>query len=159
MAKKLTRVHLKQELNAYSNRSSAQFKRRFCGRKIGEGSYRQVYEFLIDDRFIVKIQRLPAFENNLESFIWDEICSSPNIYRYFAEVIWKNNNGTVIVMEKIKVLSNSDRKLPARVPAFFSDLHPGNYGFKGRQIVCCDYGNSAITLGWNKLKTKKCEWE
>lgn len=149
------------KFNDVTTGSIRYIKRFLCGEKIGSGVYRQVYQCKLNRNYVVKIQPAPAFENQLEYRIWKEIGHIDDYAKYFAEVIWMNNTGTVLIMKKIKVIGHKTpiRRLPKRIPHFFYDVHRGNYGQVRGHLVCCDYGTTSITSCWQKRKTKKVNWE
>lgn len=47
--------------------------RTFIGHKIGSGSFRSVYQYNLDDRFVIKVEVLNTGMNNNEYELWDEV--------------------------------------------------------------------------------------
>jgi hypothetical protein len=161
MAKKYTSDELLiKRLDLYRTHSITTFKNKFCGDIIGSGVYRKVYEFLPNNKFIVKVQPAPAFQNQLEYMIWREIKGNYWYNRWFAQVLWMNEKGTILVMRKARPVRNQNHPTykSMKIPHFFSDIHSGNYGWIGKRFVCFDYGNTPITKGWNLLRMRKLKW-
>lgn len=116
-----------------------------CGQKIGAGVYRSVYDYNLDDRYVIKIEPNATESNMSEYLLWDEIrglCGNLSwVKDWFAPVLWMSPNGKILVMEKTnKEPKNKKLQRPREVPAFFTDLKYDNWGWIGNRFVCHDFG-------------------
>lgn len=134
-----------------------------CGKKIGSGVYRSVYEYNLDDKYVIKIEPNSTESNITEFMLWDEIRGLCNdlswVKDWFAPVLWMSPNGKILVMEKTEVKEGKDR--PKEVPAFFTDLKRDNFGWIGNKFVCHDYGFLHKFINYkNKMQKikKDCWW-
>ena len=112
-----------------------------CGQKIGSGSYRSVYDFNMNDNMVVKLEPNNTDCNITEYMLWDEIRGLTGrlawVKDWFAPIHYCSPNGKVLIMEKTM---RSSKKMPTKVPAFFSDVKEDNFGWIGNKFVCHDYG-------------------
>lgn len=129
-----------------------------CGKKIGSGSYRSVYDFNMNHRLVVKIEPLSTDCNITEFMLWDEVrglCGELAwVKDWFAPIHWCSPNGKVIIMEKTKQL---DKPRPDKVPSFFTDVKSNNFGWIGNRFVCHDYGFIHRFIKYEK-KFQKAKW-
>jgi len=128
-----------------------------CGKKLGYGAYRDVYEFSIDNSFVIKIAKDEEGRavNLLENKLWWEISETP-IAKWFAPVISVSEAGEYLIQKKIEVLPKE--QYPKKIPYFFTDTKYSNFGWlKGKGFVCCDFGSFNIFRGLNS-KMKKVDW-
>jgi len=113
-----------------------------CGKKLGAGVYRTVYEYNLDDKYVIKIEPNATESNMAEYMLWDEIkylCGDLAwVKEWFAPILWMSPNGKLLVMQRTEEKPNKER--PREVPAFFTDLKRDNWGFIGNKFVCHDYG-------------------
>ncbi len=77
-----------------------------CGKKIGFGVFRCVYDYNLDDRYVVKIEPLNTNCNVVEYMLWNEIKGLINglawVKDWFAPVKWISPNGKILIMRKTK---------------------------------------------------------
>lgn len=60
-------------------------------------------------------------------------------------------------MEKVKFKDVS--RYPKKVPHFFTDIKPDNYGWTDKgKFVCCDYSLTDITSGFSN-RMIKAHWD
>lgn len=75
-----------------------------CGQFIGAGQYRSVFEYNLDDRYVVKIEPRNTLCNIVEYQLWYEIEYLRNdmawVKDWFAPVRWISPNGKILVMQK-----------------------------------------------------------
>lgn len=139
-----------------------------CGKKLGAGLYRSVYDYNLDDRYVIKIEPNTTESNITEFMLWDEIiglCGELSwVKDWFAPVLWMSPNGKILVMEKTYEESKVRGKLlerPEEVPAFFTDLKRDNFGWIGNKFVCHDYGFFHKFIKYEKKMQKikpDCWW-
>ncbi len=115
-----------------------------CGKKIGFGCYRTVYEYNLNDKYVIKIESENTSHNVSEYILWDEIQGLKGdlawVRDWFAPILWMSPNGKILVMEKTSEdPKNKKLERPREVPTFFSDLKYDNWGWIGNKFVCHDY--------------------
>ena len=104
-----------------------------CGEFIGEGAYRDVYEYNINKNFVVKVERDENTNANvLEYEIWNRI-KLTDTKKWFAEIINISKNKRIIIQRKTKPLKSYD--IPEKIPAFFGDVKEENFGWIKKQLV------------------------
>lgn len=131
-----------------------------CGDFIGSGATRSVFNYNLDDRFVVKIEPLNSNCNMVEYLIWEEVKGLMGelewVKNWFAPVQWISPNGRVLVMRKTKPHDwKKDR--PEKVPKFLWDVKPENFGWIGKNYVCHDYGQFYNMIKYRK-KLVKADW-
>jgi hypothetical protein len=127
------------------------------GKKMGNGCFRDVYLCKIDYSLVVKIEKENGeFHNIREWLVWKELEYS-ELKKWFAPCIYISNDGKVLIQKKIEFGRKKD--YPDKVPSFFTDIQTHNFGFIGKQLVCCDYGSTIITKNFNDKKLKKADWK
>lgn len=128
--------------------------RLLCGRKIGSGVYRTVYECSIDPTLVVKVEDRQAgsFANVAEYEFWNRNEGGPAGV-WLAPCVDLSPNGVILLQKRVEPLRKAD--LPKKIPTFLTDTHIGNFGmFEGR-IVCCDYARVAFDPD---MRLKKAYW-
>lgn len=130
------------------------------GDYIGSGIHRDVYEYPLDDKYVIKVENKEGWGENWAEFrIWQTVKGS-EYAKWFAESTWISSNGRVLMQRKTKPIWNSKKKLPEKIPHFFTDIKEDNFGWIGNQLVCHDYSfclermisNGGLTKRMQKLK-------
>lgn len=128
-----------------------------CGERVGEGSYRDVFDFVpflgTEPEYVIKIARDKHGRecNFLEYGVWEELCCSIH-KKWFAPVVYISDCGTYLIQQKARIRDHE--AYPSKIPHFFMDVKRDNLGFIGDQLVCFDYGNTIITQGFTKRMVK-----
>ena len=127
-----------------------------CGKRIGGGMSRDVYECDIDPTWVVKVESLAGhFQNVWEWRVWERVRGT-DFERYFAPCVHISPNGNVLIQRRT-TLARPD-EYPERLPVFLSDTKRSNYGLFDGRLVCHDYG-TALMLEYGMTKrTRKVEW-
>lgn len=129
------------------------------GEDIGRGTYRAVYEYNLDDRYVVKIEPENTSCNLIEYMIWDEVKGlmgeSEWVKKWFAPVKWISPNGRILIMQKTHKRDNKVK--PEKIPKFLWDVCERNFGWIGNNYVCHDYGQLYNMIAYPKAM-KKIEW-
>lgn len=138
-----------------------------CGKKIGSGSQRYVYEYNLDKKYVIKIEPNSTESNITEYMLWDEVKGLRGdlewVKEWFAPILWMSPNGKILVMERTyeeSKIRGKNLERPKEVPAFFSDLKYDNWGWIGNKFVCHDYGFLYKFIKYEKRmqKIKKGAW-
>lgn len=136
-----------------------------CGKHISEGSFRSVYEYALDDKYVIKLENTESNCNVVEHMIWDEVKWLTGdlewVKNWFAPVKWISPNGRVLVMEKtvphVETTGKRGKKRPEKIPAFLWDIKHTNFGWLGKHYVCHDYGQFYNMINYPK-KMQKVNW-
>lgn len=113
-----------------------------CGNLIGQGQYRDVYEYPTDKDWVIKVEnREGNGENWAEWRIWGAVMYTEH-KKWFAECSWISDNGLVMMQKKTQPFESKESKKPDKIPNYFTDLKPSNFGWIKNQLVCHDYSFS-----------------
>lgn len=129
------------------------------GKLIGEGVHRVVYEFAMDKRYVVKVEKEFDTLSNIREFLfWDAIQFTEQA-KWLCPIKEMSANGRILIMRKMEPITEKNKhKIPKDVPKWLSDMKHSNYGFIGKQFVCCDYPFSADFAMSNVTKSTK-KWK
>lgn|SRR5574344_66342 len=112
-----------------------------CGKLLGQGISRSVYQFNFDDTKVVKIERPGFFQNVIEAEIWSQIASNKAYSKWFAPCSYLSLNGRILIQDKCENIDS----LPDKVPNILCDLALDNWGkLPNGKIVVRDYGVNDI---------------
>lgn len=137
-----------------------------CGKLIGEGSTRKVFECTLMPGYVVKIEKDSSSFRNIAEFDVYSAVKGTDHEKYFAKIHLMSSNGRILIMEKTVPPGPND--WPEMLPPYISDRHTGNFGMirlknvkTGKHLwhfVCHDYGhNQMLEFGLTKRLTK-VEW-
>lgn len=134
-----------------------------CGRKIGEGMSRNVFECALLPNCVVKVETDGhRFQNIMEWQTWN-IVSHTKASRWFAQCKWISPNGKILIQERTRPPAPFEF-LP-KVPVWFTDMKRTNWGMATTSsdnkqfLVCHDYGTSLMLQdGTVTKRMKKAEW-
>lgn len=114
-----------------------------CGKKLGQGYSRVVYEYNMDDKYVVKIELQNTDSNRAEFLLWYEVQglkgSKAWVKEWFAPIKYCSPNGKILIMKRTK--QDFKKTRPNKVPSFFQDVKSDNFGWIGNKFVCHDYGS------------------
>lgn len=139
-------------MSSEMSQMAREFKWLICGDLLGEGVARKVYSCMLNDAYVVKIERKArSFQNVAEWDTWSWAKGSPRHARWLAPCALISPCGAVMAQRKVVPLRPEE--LPTRLPAWLCDLKRENFGLLDGKVVCCDYGtvNSAIRDASTKL--------
>jgi hypothetical protein len=133
----------------------------FLGDHLGSGVSRAVFEYNLDPKFVVKIEKPDARGDNWAEWrVW-EIVMSTEHKKWFAECTWISNCGRIMLQRKTTPLTSKTR--PGQIPIYLFDVKQSNFGTIGKQVVCHDYTScisSFATHGLSsRMKKFKCHDE
>jgi len=125
---------------------------------LGEGIHRTVFRCQFDPTLVFKFEtgEEGRFANVSEWTLWETAKDMPHIKRWLAPCVAISPNGNVLV-QKYAGYINRDH-LPKRVPHFFCDLKPSNWGLYEGHAVCRDYGINLSTENKIDLRLKRANW-
>lgn len=141
-----------------SNTSSLDFFRLMVGDKLGSGFFRNVYKLNHDPKTVVKFEdRDRSFANITEWDIWKNLSETkPELAKWLAPCVDISPCGTVLLQRFTADVTL--KELPAKVPAFFTDLKVTNWGRLDGRIVCRDYGNHKLYVTGPSTRLVKANW-
>lgn len=134
----------------------------FVGDKLGEGSYREVYEYLPD-----KEQKVLKLENHAGSFRniheWQVWQNCPERYKkWLAPCYAISPCGTWLVQQRVDTVTRA----PKKIPSFLDDVKPNNWGLlkvHGKdRLVMHDYGHTKFIANgfkYSKMVKAKSQWQ
>lgn len=131
------------------------FIKLFCGKLIGSGVYRQVYEHKFDKSLVIKVECADSkfFANIQEYSVWLEVQGTV-FEKYFAPCVDISENGLILIQKKTKPL----KKRPEMIPAFFTDTKIQNYGTYKGQFCCHDYASHKLYQKGMTKRLVKADW-
>jgi hypothetical protein len=134
-----------------SPRLLAEFANFMCGRHLGSGMSRHVYDHPSDPTKVIKAETTAGrFQNVMEWEFWQAYKHAPAVARWLAPCHEISNSGAFLIMTKARDLDESEK--PSHLPKFLTDHKLGNFGKIGKQIVCRDYGFVISSAGLTMKK-------
>lgn len=129
-----------------------------CGREVGRGMTRTVFECNVDKSLVVKVESAEVrthFQNMVEWLAWCRVAGT-DVERWFAPVVEMSPDGRLVLMKRVDPLPSRHR--PTHMPAFFTDFKPNNFGVLDGRVVCCDYGSHLLhEVGMTK-RMRRVDW-
>ena len=127
-----------------------------CGKLIGEGIHRRVFECRIRPDCVVKVESDPLryFANVMENKFWSDHFHCPAVKRWLAPIEYLSPDARLMLMKRAEPIRETD-KLPDKLPAFLSDRKRANFGFIDGQLVAVDY---ALSITKASTRMGKANW-
>ena len=127
-----------------------------CGDFLGSGIHREVYDYNLDPKYVVKIDiSEECGDNSIEWRIWNNVMhTTDGTKNWFAPCSWISTNGRIMLQRKTKPLYDKFKNIPEKIPAYFTDIKPDNFGWIGNQIVAHDYAYCLERFGYFALNKK-----
>lgn len=127
-----------------------------CGRLLGEGIHRRVFECRLRPDLVVKVENDDHryFANVLEHKFWADNQHCEKVARWLAPCEYLSPDGRISLQRRADPLG-AGTTLPDRLPAFLTDIKRGNFGLLGGNIVCVDY---AMVLQNPSVRKRKVVW-
>lgn len=134
-----------------------------CGKKIGSGMSRTVFECTLLPDCVVKVETDPQmFQNIIEWETWHTV-KNMNAAKWFAECGWISPNGRILIQERTRPPAPNEFLL--EIPIWFTDTKKSNWGMANTNsgdkqvLVCHDYGTSLmLQKGTTTKRLKKADW-
>ncbi len=127
-----------------------------CGDLLGSGVARHVYPYGLDARMVIKFEQEHNFQNTTEWQVWNHV-KHTDFARWFAPVEFISPCGRILIQRRTQAFE-TDKKLPERIPAFFTDTKIENWGLLKGKPVCHDYGYHLLLEQGMTKRMKKAEW-
>jgi len=135
-------------------------KQLLCGELLGTGIYRDVYVLKQNPEYVVKIERdmsTGAFANatewrnyiNNREWTWFSCWLAP------CELI--TEYGNVLIQRRVRTEGKLKKDYPTHIPVLFTDTKYSNFGWIGKQFVCCDY-SYLVPATLHKKKLRRARW-
>jgi len=129
-----------------------------CGKKLGEGVYRTVFECALRSDWVVKLEihddAKRTFANVHEWSFWDEYQSEGAITRWLAPCEKLSPDGRILLQQRCEPIP-LDYHLPQKLPAFLTDVKRSNFGLLDGKLVCVDYAFVDVTPS---TRLKNAHW-
>lgn len=137
-----------------------------CGRLLGSGETRMVFDCAILPGYVVKVEQKPdSFHNIREYDIWSTVMYKPES-KWFAEVKYMSKNGRILIMEKTR--PPGFHEWPEQIPRFFADVKQENFGMTisldprtgkvTNRFVAHDYANHNLYETGLTKRMRKVDW-
>lgn len=127
-----------------------------CGDRIGAGMSREVFRFALDEAFVIKFEPIEhRFQNIEEITVWQTV-QFTEFAKWFAPVKAISGCGRIMLQRYAEPIAACN--LPPRVPSFFTDMKPSNWGTIGKQPVALDYGRTLLATKGLTGRMSKANW-
>lgn len=128
-----------------------------AGDLLGEGDDRKVYRYGLDETKVIKFEHsAKRFCNIMEWEMWCYAKEHSQIAKWLAPCRHISLGGHILIQDYAKDVPIE--KLPAKVPAFFYDLSPRNWGQIGHNFVARDYANNSVMQNGMTKRMKNVKW-
>lgn len=125
------------------------------GPKIGSGDTRDVFEFGLNDDWVIKVEEGNTHNNVLEFELWhDAKLSNDGLKDWLAPCRALSNCGKFLLMDKTTPVL----RYPEKMPRCLNDTHTANFGMIGDKFVCHDYANMRLLSDPQRMREKKTKW-
>jgi hypothetical protein len=127
-----------------------------CGKKLGEGIHREVFECKLRPELVVKVENdtYRYFANVQEMKFWNDHEHYAKVSQWLAPCEFLSPDGRILLQRRASALAYNET-MPDKVPAFLSDFKRENYGRIDGRLVCVDY---AMTIPSPNVRLKKAIW-
>jgi len=129
-----------------------------CGKLIGEGIHRKVFECRIASQYVVKVEQeldWRCFANVNEMRFWTDHQYYRPVARWLAPCFQLSPDGRILLQHRATPVADKS-ELPKRLPSFLTDIKPENFGWIDKQLVCVDY---ALVNEAPSTRLRKAEWD
>lgn len=123
----------------FNGRMAREFTDLMLGEYLGCGVGRMVHVFKPDPKYVIKFETaIESFQNVREWDLWRELEHYPKLRQWLAPIKSISPGGDILIQARTTPMKREE--LPAKVPAFATDLKIQNWGlFEGRPVMH-DYG-------------------
>jgi len=132
------------------------FMHTLLGDVIGQGAFRRVYECTINPEIVIKIETDGYYHHNVhENEVWERVEWTSHA-KWFAPVINISPCGKVLVQKRTEPIPKN--KLPEKIPNYFTDTKPDNWGLFDGRPVCHDYSINLLMEKGMSNRLVKAKW-
>lgn len=137
----------------------AEFMDTMCGKMLGEGVSRRVYECKPNPDAVIKIERyapdneIHQFQNIIEWNTWAWVKGTKH-EKWFAPCLYISSNGNILIQAKTKPIT----RYPDKIPVYLEDTKKQNYGIYKNHVCCHDYGTNTLQTHGMSKRMKKAKW-
>lgn len=128
-----------------------------CGKLLGEGIHRKVFECKLRADLVVKVEYNTAyrdFANVKEMAFWCDNQYYKPVAKWLAPCEFLSPDGRLLLQRRADPVPLS-YKLPDKVPSFLTDLKRENFGMLDGALVCLDY---SMAINSPSARLKKAQW-
>jgi hypothetical protein len=139
------------------NRTSEDAFNLLCGKLIGEGIHRKVFECRVRPDLVVKVETEDDwryFSNVHEMKFWSDNQYAVAVAQWLAPCEYLAPDGRILLQRRVQSIRDTDM-LPDKLPMFLTDIKRENFGWLNEKLVCVDYA-AVITNASQRLR--KVEW-
>lgn len=134
----------------------------FCGKMLGEVTYRTVYEYALDTSLVVKFEHGAAsFSNATEWELWQDVKEIKKARKWLAPCVRISGCGILLLQKRTSPLPEDydlQKHYPKGIPDWLSDVKRSNWGLLDGDLVCHDYGNN-LCIGKAVEKQKRTKMD
>lgn len=126
-----------------------------CGRLLGEGIHRKVFECKLRHDLVVKVEyeeNLRPFANVMEMNLWQNAGTRAQAWLCPCEYL--SPDGLVLLQKRVDPIPLG-YEMPTHMPSFLTDFKRSNYGLLDGRLVCVDY---ALNIIEPKMTLRKAGW-
>lgn len=130
-----------------------------CGKKLGDGFNRKVYECKLMPEWVVKVEKTNPndFANIRERAFWLEYKDNKEVAKWLAPCGEISPDGKVMLQRRVEPIPE-DYKLPKKLPEFLTDVKYSNFGLLDGNLVCVDYDCVVMSPSTKKVKANWLPW-
>jgi hypothetical protein len=132
-----------------------------CGKQLGEGIHRKVFECSLRDDLVVKVEKEEVFRffaNVHEIAFYNAVPYAAQ--RWLAKPDMLSPDGRILLMQRAMPATDL-AEMPTELPAFLCDIKLENFGWvrekDTRRLVCLDY--ALVHFGKPSLRMCKVKWK
>lgn len=130
-----------------------------CGKQLGGGIHRTVFECRIDPTLVVKVEmdqdKWRAFANVHAHKFWSDHQYYLPVSKWLAPCVYLSPDGYISLQRRVRPVIDGDA-LPDKLPAFLTDIKRENFGWIDGQLVCVDY--AAVVACTPSTRLKAVTW-
>lgn len=130
-----------------------------CGKLLGEGIHRKVYECKLRPELVVKVEYdtdYRYFANVMEMKFWCDNQHYEKVAKWLAPCEYMSPDGLILLQRKVSPITDTPLAiLPEKIPSFLCDVKRENFGMLDGNLVCIDY---AMTIPNPSMRMKMVYW-
>lgn len=107
------------------------------GDLLGKGVFREVSVFKFNPEYVIKFEFKPERGMFCNVSEWKNYINSRNtpLEKWLAPCELINETGQILIQKRV----DFSGVYPKKIPWEFTDIQKPNFGWIGKQFVCCDY--------------------